>query len=120
MAQHRLSARVEFSPEAEKLYLEAKNKSEFILTAIEFYATYGKKIQEDLHEIKQLLKQEDIQEIKQLLYEIKGKGIEGQSDSSGGIEKKRSDVNSEQEMSEEERQMHEGIMSTLGAFLGRG
>lgn len=103
MAQYRLSARVTFSPEAEKLYLEAKNKTDFILQAIEFYAKYGKTIQDDL------------QEIKQLLYEIRDRGnIEP------GIKSAEQIVpDVKKEISDEDRELYDGIMSTLNVFLGR-
>ncbi|MGG2201887.1 hypothetical protein [Paenibacillus validus] len=128
MVQHRLSARVEFSPAAEKLYLEAKNKTEFILQAIEFYAQHGKPIYDDLQEIKRLLRQDDIQEIKQLLYEMKDKGIAVTALPPGtsvntemqGGEAVEKEAGPGEEMSDEERQLHQGIMSTLGAFLGGG
>lgn len=119
--KYRISARLEFSPEAEKLYREAKNKSEFILNAIEFYATFGKTIQNELQEVKRMIPDEDIREIKQLLYEIRDKGVFTQTP--GGAERlERPEEYRDQNdgMSDEERQMQEGIMSTLGAFLGRG
>ncbi|MCP1312097.1 hypothetical protein [Paenibacillus tyrfis] len=106
MAHYRLSAKVEFSPEAEKLYLDSKNKSEFILTAIEFYAHHGKAIQEDLTEIKKLL------------LEMKEKGISVPLSLSD--QEKTPDVpeTPKKEMSEEEKAMQESIMSTLVGFLG--
>lgn len=111
MRHYRLSARVKFSPAAEKLYLEAKNKSEFILEAIEFYANYH----EDLKEIKRL--REDIEEIKQLLYEIKAKGIAIQP---SVADESANEHTEKKEMTDEERRLHENIISTLEAFLGGG
>lgn len=43
---YRLSAKCRFSPEAEAAYLQARNKSQFITEAIEFYAKIGKELKE--------------------------------------------------------------------------
>lgn len=105
---HRLSAKVEFSPEAEKLYLGAKNKSEFIRQAIEHY----------VHHV--VAFKEDIQEIKQMLHEIKERGtVIHTSMPSQEMIVDLEDL-PEVEISEEERERQLGIQHTLNSFLQFG
>lgn len=105
MARYRLSARVDLSPAAEKLYLSAKNKSEFIRQAIEFYAQFGKPIYDDL------------QEIKRLLYDLREKAVIPTAYSSDNFNKQAQEEN---EMSDEEKRLQQSIMSTLDVFLRGG
>lgn len=108
---HRLSAKVEFSPEAEKQYLAAKNKSEFIRQAIEHY----------VHNV--VAFKADIQEIKQLLYELKEKGIAVPIAVPGG-DAAAPDPDApeelEPELTDEEREQQMTIQHTLGSFLNFG
>lgn len=111
---HRLSAKVEFSPEAEQLYLEAKNKSEFIRQAIEHY----------VHNV--VAFKSDIQEIKQLLIELKEKGIAvpvalpGQQAAVQDPEATEDHPAAEKQLTDEERELQAGIHHTLGSFLAFG
>jgi hypothetical protein len=108
---HRLSAKVEFSPEAEKQYLSAKNKSEFIRQAIEHY----------VHNV--VAFKADIQEIKEMLCELKEQGIVVPMTVPGAgtaAPDPEEPDDSEPELTEEERQMQESMQYTLGAFLNFG
>ena len=101
---HRLSAKVEFSPEAERLYLAAKNKSEFIRSAIEHYAHHYAPFKAD------------IEEIKRLLLEIKEAGIAV----STALPSQETATAEEAELTDEERAQQDLIQHTLSSFLNFG
>ncbi|MBJ6360509.1 hypothetical protein ACFOQM_04170 [Paenibacillus sp. GCM10012307] len=98
---YNLSAKVEFSPEAEQCYLQAKNKSDFIRKSIEHYVHHVMPFQ---------FIQKDLDYIKNALNEIKEKGVAV----SAALPEKQI------EMSSEDNDMEEQIQFTLGNFLNMG
>ena len=116
--KRKVSARLDLSPEAERLFEEAKNKSQLINEAIEFYAhhgqtilKYGKSVKEELQTIRKML-DELLQMVahdgnNEVIEKIKEK-----------IEKAEESTLPDDPIANEDPEIQEAISNTLKAFLG--
>lgn len=109
--KRKVSARLDLSPEAERLFEEAKNKSQLINEAIEFYAHHGQTIKEELQTIRKML-DELLQMVahdgnNEVIEKIKEK-----------IEKAEESTLPDDPIANEDPEIQEAISNTLKAFLG--
>lgn len=100
--RRKVSARLVLSPVADQLLENAKNKSEVINEAIEFYAHHGRWIQEDL------------QAIRKILEDLKGTLFQQPTHIVVDVP----ETENEKQITEEERELQEAITSTLFSIIG--